>query len=1188
MPSLATDLRKQLERAIVRAREVAEQGARQALEALAVHHHEPWEAMDVDKRELRRRLRIHGRHLGDLRHPQKGTQCIDHLAHEVAYEHWHRMLFARFLAENDLLIESQSGVAITLSECKELAREQGEDPWQLAARFAQSMLPQIFRADSPVFELALPPEHRQRLERLLAELPEAVFTASDAIGWVYQFWQTKKKAEVNASGNKIDADELPAVTQLFTEPYMVSFLLDNSLGAWWAARRLSDQDLKEAESEQQLRDKAALPNMPLTYLRFVREDGRPCAPAAGTFGAWPEQLGALKVMDPCCGSGHFLVATFHMLTAMRMELDGLNAREAIDAVLRDNLHGLELDQRCVEIAAFALALAAWTWPDAGGYRPLPTLHLACSGTEVRAARNEWERLAEDDNNLRLALGWLHDTFRDAPVLGSLINPARSHAAKLLEPDRIANALEQALGTGQNAEEHEAAVVAQGIARAAQLLSQHYHLVITNVPYLARGKQSQTLAEFCQTTCPTGKGDLATVFLDRCLALCHEGSTTSIVMPQNWLFLTTYRKFRERLLKSEIWQLIARLGPGAFETISGEVVKAILLTISRGHPSAHAAGLFANGEEEQLIRGLDAANVRTAKNKAVSLVSEPLRSIGQSEQLENPDARVVLEETEDFELLEVHAAGLQGIASADYSHFGRFFWEVFLTTNSDWVYQQTTVRETCHFGGKQNVLHWEHGEGELAMSESARIQGLDAWHKWGIAAGQMSGVPVTIHTSTAFDNNTAAIIPNSEAHLSAIWCFCSSPEFSEAIRRIDQKLNVTNATLVKVPFDVNFWTKASESEYPNGLPKPHTNDPTQWIFHGHPCGSVVWNENTKWTAEGQLRTDETVLQVSVARLLGYRWPAELDPEMELANEQRAWLERCEPLLAHADEDGIVCIPAIRGEANAADRLLSLLAATYGADWSNDIFNRLLKSAGQAGKTLDDWLRDKFFAQHCKLFHRRPFIWHIWDGRRDGFHALVNYHKLAGTDGQGRKTLESLAFTYLGEWIDRQRAEQQQGTESAEGRLVAALNLQRELENILEGEPPYDLFIRWKPLHEQPLGWDPDINDGVRLNIRPFVLAKDAGNKGAGILRARIDNTWSNPKKPGADDRGKEPESLRPREDFPWFWGFEPAKHREHRTDFGADTPDATPAGKQFTGKRWNNLHYTRAAKLAARKRKENAS
>ena len=127
-----------------------------------------------------------------------------------------------------------------------------------------------------------------------------------------------------------------------------------------------------------------------------------------------------------------------------------------------------------------------------------------------------------------------------------------------------------------------------------------------------------------------------------------------------------------------------------------------------------------------------------------------------------------------------------------------------------------------------------------------------------------------------------------------------------------------------------------------------------------------------------------------------------------------------------------------------------------------------------------------------------------------------------------------------------------------------SLQGQLKAILDGEPPHDIFVRWKPLHEQPIGWHPDINDGVRLNIRPFMAVDiPGGRKGCGILRMKPNVKWKK-------DRGKEPE--RPREDYPWFWSWD-----EETKDFtGGDT---------FTGERWNDCHYTNAFKQAARERAE---
>lgn len=125
-----------------------------------------------------------------------------------------------------------------------------------------------------------------------------------------------------------------------------------------------------------------------------------------------------------------------------------------------------------------------------------------------------------------------------------------------------------------------AVAAQGLAKAAQILAGRFTLVATNVPYLGRGKQDKVLKEYCEGHHPDSKADLATCFVERCLDFCAEGGSTSLVTPQNWLFLGTYKKLRQRLLAEAQWDVVARLGPRAFETISGEVVNVALLALSR--------------------------------------------------------------------------------------------------------------------------------------------------------------------------------------------------------------------------------------------------------------------------------------------------------------------------------------------------------------------------------------------------------------------------------------------------------------------------------------------------------------------------------------------------------------------------------------------------------------------------------
>ena len=223
------------------------------------------------------------------------------------------------------------------------------------------------------------------------------------------------------------------------------------------------------------------------------------------------------------------------------------------------------------------------------------------------------------------LDQLYTLFQNAPVLGSLIDPQRVRQ-DLFTTDYqvVAELLEKALSNGHSDEVHEAGVVAHGLARAASLLAGKYHWVITNVPYLTRGKQGEVLRSFCDANYPDGKNDLANVFLERCLQFLVPGGTTSIVMPQNWLFLTSYKRFREKLLENDTWHMIARLGPQAFQTPMWDF-NVQLLTMTKGiAPEGHT------------LCGLDVSEPRSPEEKAALLV-EPMKSrAGCADG--NPDAR----------------------------------------------------------------------------------------------------------------------------------------------------------------------------------------------------------------------------------------------------------------------------------------------------------------------------------------------------------------------------------------------------------------------------------------------------------------------------------------------------------------------------------------------------------------------
>jgi len=263
-----------------------------------------------------------------------------------------------------------------------------------------------------------------------------------------------------------------------------------------------------------------------------------------------------------------------------------------------------------------------------------------------------------------------------------------------------------------------------------------------------------------------------------------------------------------------------------------------------------------------------------------------------------------------------------------------------------------------------------------------------------------------------------------------------------------------------------------------------------------------------------------LHVALARLSGYRWPAETDTDMHLSDKARAWIAKAAEL-PPGDNDGLLGIPPVAGEKPLADRLRAYLAAAFGAEWSDALERRLVAEADEAfdkkaarDGSLEAWVRDRAFRQHCALFGQRPFVWHISDGLKDGFSVFVHYHRF------DQANLRKLTYTLLGDWLARAKAE------NNTLRYEKGRELQQRLEKILEGERPFDIFVRWKSLAQQPLGWDPDLDDGVRQNIRPFIKAGVLTHDLSKILKDK--------------DRGNDVPSA------PWYDVFNGERRNDHHT------------------------------------------
>jgi hypothetical protein len=213
---------------------------------------------------------------------------------------------------------------------------------------------------------------------------------------------------------------------------------------------------------------------------------------------------------------------------------------------------------------------------------------------------------------------------------------------------------------------------------------------------------------------------------------------------------------------------------------------------------------------------------------------------------------------------------------------------------------------------------------------------------------------------------------------------------------------------------------------------------------------------------------------------------------------------------ADEDGIVSFGAVNGEPRLVERLRLVLAALFPGRDANqievEIVNELKKTVKgyRSCASLDEWLDNAFFEYHCGLYKNRPILWHIASAQgssRFAFGALVHYHRF------DKNRIAKLRASYLRDAIEEFRREAGIADKTGRGddrlewqaKVEEAQALDKKLQLIQEGnhegaeggDRDYRILTLWKSPGERPTGWDPDIDDGVKVNIGPF--------EKAGVLR-----------------------------------------------------------------------------------------
>jgi len=793
-------------------------------------------------------------------HIQSGRsreEAIHAFVQESAYTWANRLIALRCMEArgliDEVILQKESYGGRSLKHHR-LARQNpelcaAEDDGLYAVLFAEFAdrkpdLPLLFRPDEPVIALR-PGVAALKKNIQLLSAPDEIFTAPDALGWAYQYWNTEEKERVftkirTVKGAKIEKGDIIPVTQLYTEPYMVKFLVQNSLGAIWMAMH-SGSRLCES------------------WAYFVRDADR--TPVE------KKPLKQVSFLDPCGGSGHFLLEAFDLLYAMYMEEGELTTpAEICEAILNHNLYGIDIDERAIQIAALALYMKARE--KAPDFRPKRINLVATNIHPAAAAGHLTAFLAKhpEDKPFQNAIRMIFDSLRHADELGSLLQieelvekeirflKALSDEDKAGPPKQIALFLEKAKPEqkplpldAQSYEEWKTGLLArlnahfqeefvstdfssrffgETAAKGLSLfdfLSRRYDVVATNPPYMGSKNMGSIVKRYVGAHFTPGKRDLYAAFILRCLELAKpETGRVAMVTQQSWMFLRSFAALRaldeEKLKKAKGFKGILReasietlvhLGPGAFGEISGEVVNIVLFTLAKNAPADdHRLTAFRligpkSPEEKDMLLKEQCANNLSLTYAATQGSFSKLPESPIIYWFRNVFFEIIARKT----LLKYSANTLEGLNTTNNLRFLREFHEI-PRHKSNWV-PYSKGGGYCKWHGLNSLLvRWD-SNGERIKARvtdngdhwSRRVAGVSGYfqHAWGYSLLARGSIGLReLDESGIFDVGTVAVFPDRSEQYYTIAGIINSYITQFIIRGMVQSLQVHAGYLDNIP------------------------------------------------------------------------------------------------------------------------------------------------------------------------------------------------------------------------------------------------------------------------------------------------------------------------------------------------------------------------------------------------------
>lgn len=495
-------------------------------------------------------------------------------------------------------------------------------------------LPELFEKTDDYAELLLNISYNDPegvVYKLIEDIGEEPFDIEETgqieiIGWLYQYYNTVPKAEVDASKKKVDKNTLPAKTQLFTPEWIVQYMVQNSLGRLWIERKIAiGTDKTEEELAKEYGWKYYLPEAEQTEkvkveIKNIREDRKYLKVEDITF------------IDPSMGSGHILVYAFEMFMQFYLE-EGYTEREAAESIIENNLYGLDIDKRAYQLAYFSLMMKGRQYSRRILNKEIENnLYYFIDSKDISIKQIDFLGGNIEDEKSREAIKKdileIVELFKDGRELGSIIKIDKDYdydeLMEFIKNIDDKDVLPMELIGIDNTQEKLIYII-----QLIKVLLDKYETAVTNPPYLGRRHMCSNLTKYLDKEYKDTKADLFAVFMETCHELLKSNGYYGMVNQHSWMFLSSFESYRKVMISSNNIISMLHLGPRAFEEISGEVVQSTTFIIKKNKTKDYIGSY---------VRLIDFSN---AKGKEIKTL----------EAIENPDCEYYYETNQDnFELI----------------------------------------------------------------------------------------------------------------------------------------------------------------------------------------------------------------------------------------------------------------------------------------------------------------------------------------------------------------------------------------------------------------------------------------------------------------------------------------------------------------------------------------------------------